>query len=207
MKDMVLTVGWTLVAPSGQVTARTPRLVRSGWRRFPRKPAPEVIFPVRELMAAPATCSERWLQIADVIFCPGRPQEPRPGAADGWLAFTLASFPGCAVAAIGAAGACRIKARSGTVITLTVRGAAPKLLIGGCLAHAWLAAGRPLAALDGARLRVAFRDSPRGWAARGHWGGTSLSFWIAVLSSLPGAGPSISSRERTCPAWGAPTSS
>jgi hypothetical protein len=207
VNGMVLTVCWTLAAPSGQGTVRTPRLVRSGWRRSPRWPAPEVTFPAGELMAAPATCSEHWLQIADVIFCPGRPQEPRPGAADGWLALMLSRFPGCAVAVVAAAGACRVRARSSTAITLTVWGAAPKPLIGGCLAHAWLAAGRPLAALDDARLRVAFRDSAHGWAACGHGGGTSLSFWLSVLCARPVAGPSVSSRERTCPAWGAPTSS
>ena len=196
-------VGWRLAIASARGVCRTPGLTHSCSGLIQRR-RPVTTW-TGELMAASATCSGRWLEVADLIV--GRDRSPEPDAADGWLAWAMTRFPGCAVAAIETVGACRVGTRGGTAMTLAVRGAGPKPLVGGCLAHAWLAAGHPVAALDSARFRMAFRGSPGGWDGRGHGGGTALSFSLSVLGEQPGTGPSVSSRERIWAAWAAPRSS
>ena len=193
-------VSWILALPRAQDAARQLAREPDG---LP-SPAPVPPLCAGELVAAATSCGQRWLEIADVIICLDGSPQAGPGTADGSLAGALARFPGCAVAAIDVAGTCRIRDRSGTTITIAVCGAAgPKLLAGGCLAHAWLAAGRSLTALHGAWFRAAFRSNPHGLSASGHCGGAS--FWLSVTG--PRSGPSVSSRERTWSAWGDPRTS
>jgi hypothetical protein len=145
-----------------------------------------------ELIAAVLPCSQRWLEIADVIVCPYPRQNPGPGFGADWLTAALDRLPGAAIAAAEAAGACRVAARGHPVITLIACGAGPASLIAGCLAHAWLAAGQPFPALDGARFRVVSGPYPRSWAA---CAGMSCTFRVPGIQ--PGAGPSVPSRART----------
>jgi hypothetical protein len=146
-----------------------------------------------ELVAAAVPCSERWLEIADVIIFPDRPGDPGPDRVTGWLTGALARFPGAAIAATAQTAAeCCIAARGGTLITVFVRGVRPAPLVAGCLAYAWLAAGLPLSALDGAGFGVESRLAPHGQARHG---GMSLSWSLLCLGS--GAGPRLSIRDLT----------
>jgi hypothetical protein len=195
-------VSWNLALPHAQHTTSRLPLEPDG------VPLPASASPLcaGELVAAATSCGQCWLEIADVIISLDGTPQAGPGAADGTLAGVLARFRGCAIAAIDVADACCVQDRGGATITIAVCGAAgPKLLAGACLAHAWLAAGQPLAALDGARFRAAFRVNLHGLSASGHCG--DASFWLSVTRLRSEAGLSVSSRERTWSAWGDPRAS
>jgi hypothetical protein len=118
----------------------------------------------------------RGLELADVI-CDSDPDCVRPL---NWLTGALASYPGCAVAALHTGeGSCLVATRTDRPFTLSyfaqnelrLRGAADPsgsgALVCALFVHAWLAAGWPLAALDPRRLTATIhhREIPVNLAA------------------------------------------
>ena len=152
------------------------------------------------------------LELADAI-CGSEPDRVR---ALNWLTGILASYPGCAVAAVQTGeGSCLVATRTDRPFTLSffiqnelrLRGTADPsgsgALVCALFVHAWLAAGWPLAALDPRRLTAAthHREIPLNRAA-------PIPFALyyegppPVSASVPE--PSPVSRRRRSSASGAP---
>jgi hypothetical protein len=129
-----------------------------------------------EHVAACGSCADGRHDIADLIFL----TSPAPAAVTAArLAGLMDGYPGCAVAAaMTGTGQCMIAGRSGVVVMARVRtppGASRMLALAcGSLAHAWVSAGRPLAALGRLRLGVAVWP-PGGGDRPGHGGAWSCS--------------------------------
>lgn len=156
-----------------------------------------------EFVVASPDRGGRWLEIADVIGCPGLMAGENPGL-PARLSWMLARFPGCGVAVTGVAGhGCLVCARDGTAAWIVSGPGVPGMLCG-CLAHSWIVAGRRLAVLDGIRVRVRRLRHDRGWAAAGQLGGLSFSFGMRSEDAWPE--PSASSRARSGSSLRAPMS-
>lgn len=144
-----------------------------------------------------------WLQIADVIICPGQPSAPRsPGCLDA----VFRHYPGCAVAAVDlGAGGCLAGTPGQAPIRLTVGhgGAVAGSCTLACAAfvHGWLVAGQSLAGLSPARLRV-LSSAPGGLECPAPGAIASLRFGVTYQPEAPDLG--ASSRSRTSSASGAP---
>jgi hypothetical protein len=165
-----------------------------------------------DLVAADAVTSDPGsLEVADVICCRSEPGWARPLT---WLAGTLYSCPGCAVAAIWTGpGCCLVATRAWRPMTVSYfvpneHGcrAAPDEPASAALAcamfvHAWLAANWPLTALNPARLVAATQWRPRA---------TPIPFALYYQGQVPAPGSlsdaSPLSRRRTSSASGAPMS-
>ncbi|OCC13558.1 hypothetical protein [Streptomyces sp. PTY087I2] len=98
------------------------------------------------------------LDLADVIFRDGSPDDPRLGPPGRWTAEVLARHPHCALAAyVTGPGSCVVRTRDGALLRLTAGAdtdADPAAYASAV--HAWLAAGRTSAALmaDGLTVRT-----------------------------------------------------
>ena len=161
-----------------------------------------------EFLAAGPGSEGRWLEIADVI-AGGRAAGCGHGAGTGapWLRAILARYPGCAVAATGQAGGCVVVAR-GTADRSGICGRySCGALAGGALAHCWLTADWPHAALRQARFipAVAAQRLHCSWQVWGQAGGSPFSLVVSVQPA--GSALSLSSWRRTGSASGAPSSS
>lgn len=137
--------------------------------------------PAAQLIVATAGDGRRGLEIADVVAA--GPADPGDASA------LLLRYPGCAVAATELAlGQCRLAVRRGGPVTLTVRGGCGcplpcNAVLCGALAHAWLAAGLPPAALDETIVRPAARVPPAWWPGLGQDGVLSVSLAAADRAS------------------------
>lgn len=144
-----------------------------------------------------------WLQIADVIICPGQADtRGSPGCL--WEAFRR--YPACAVAVVElGAGGCLAGTPGQAPIRLTVghRGAAAGSCALACAAfvHGWLATGQSLASLRPARLRV-FSSAPGDQECPAPGAIMSLRFGVVYAPEAPD--PDAPSRSRTSSASGAP---
>ncbi len=70
--------------------------------RGPSRPRPAELLAAAgcaagEFVVADTRAEPRWLEVADVVVCPGEPVRHR-GSRSGWLPEILARYPGCAVA-------------------------------------------------------------------------------------------------------------
>lgn len=150
--------------------------------------------PASSVTVATVGNSGRQLDIADVIAA-----GPACGAGAGAL---LRRYPGCAVAAVSPApGQCRLTVRSGRQATLIVHGACGwppvrSAVLCGVFAHAWLTAGLPLPALDGAVVELA-PSVPAAW-----WRGLAQDGVVSVSLT---AGESAACRCLIWAASGAPS--
>jgi hypothetical protein len=158
-----MAVRWQLVLPGGQ-GMQHPAALSPDAAAMSRRPGS--LPHSGELIAAVLPCIQRWLEVADVIVCPYPRHNPGEGPVADWLTAALDRLPGAAIATAEAAGACHIAARGHPVITLIDDGARPASVVAGCLAHAWLVAGQPFPALDGARFRPQLGPEPRNRAAQ-----------------------------------------
>jgi hypothetical protein len=145
----------------------------------------------------------RWLQIADVIICPG---QPAALGAPRWLREAFRHNPGCAVAVVElSAGGCLAGTPGQAPIRLIAGpdGAAAGSCALACAAfvHGWLAAGQLLAGLCPARLRV-LSSAPGGQECPAQGAIVSLCFGVAYEPEAQDLG--ASSRSRTSSASGAP---
>lgn len=144
-----------------------------------------------------------WLQIADVIICPGQPPAP---SSPGCLRAAFRLYPGCAVAAVElGAGGCLAGTPGQAPIRLTVghSGAAATSCALACatFVHGWLVAGQSLASLCPARLRVL---SPAPGSLECPALGTIVSLCFGVAYEPEAPDPGASSRRSTSSASGAP---
>ncbi len=182
MRTGPVIIRWWLLVPGSHLAGADPGPGRGTW--------------AGEFLVAFPDCGSRWLEIADVIVYPGRWEAE--GDADGRrrLSSALTRFPGCGIVVTRAAdGECLAGGPDGAATRLA---GVPGMLCG-CLAHGWLVAGLPLAALGSARLRTA---GPPGWGtADGQLGAVSFSFAMVA----EGPGPSAASRDVSVPALGAPS--
>jgi hypothetical protein len=198
--------------------SRRRHLIPNGNRRTGLLPEPDPVpAPVLRkgefVVAGPGRRSP-WADIADVIICPQPPCSPG-GGAGGDL---LANYPGCVVAVAGGPRCCVMAVRDGTVIRVALTRGSPSLPTGcpgassppwlpgfwamaGCLAHAWLVAGLPLAALDGSRPQVAASDQARRWETVGQVAAAAFSLSMKFAALEMGGQPF--SRARTWSASGA----
>ncbi|MFI1223388.1 MULTISPECIES: hypothetical protein [unclassified Streptomyces] len=104
------------------------------------------------------------LGLADVIFRAGSPDDPRLGPPGRWTAEVLARHPHCALAAyVTGPSSCVVRTRDGALLRLTAGAEADADPAAYASAvHAWLAAGRPRAALmaDGLTVRTGSTAHP-----------------------------------------------
>nr|WP_254875020.1 MULTISPECIES: hypothetical protein [unclassified Streptomyces] len=98
------------------------------------------------------------LDLADVVFRDGSPDDPRLGPPGRWTAEVLARHPHCALAAyVTGPGSCVVRTRDGALLRLTAgAGADADPAAYASAVHAWLAVGRTRAALlaDGLTVRT-----------------------------------------------------
>ncbi|MFD8052527.1 hypothetical protein ACFV6T_10350, partial [Streptomyces parvus] len=98
------------------------------------------------------------LDLADVVFRDGSPEDPRLGPPGRWTAEVLARHPHCALAAyLTGPACCVVRPRDGALLRLTAgAGADADPAAYASAVHAWLAAGRTRAALlaDGLTVRT-----------------------------------------------------
>lgn len=130
-----------MILTEARLTAGGPARVIAHWRSC------AAVVPTRlsvsgDLVALDAD-SPGQLDVADVIYCHGRPAP--------WLSGILHHYPGCAVAAVGGDRGCLVACRTVTFsffnpITTNELGFYP--LICAMFVHGWRTAGWPLAALD-----------------------------------------------------------
>ncbi|MDT3396861.1 hypothetical protein RKE29_09425 [Streptomyces sp. B1866] len=102
------------------------------------------------------------LSLADVIVRYGAPDDPRLGPPAEWAAEVLARHPYCALAAyVTAPGECTVLPRGGEPLALAADAPAADPAAYASALHAWLAAGKSLAELDGNLTVVTGRASHR----------------------------------------------
>lgn len=94
----------------------------------------------------------RWLYVADVLLTRQALDPPE------WMEATFRRYPGAALLAVERPASTRFGLRDGRLVTATPGGAATPAA---AFLHGWLAAGRPIEALDGAALRVGGRRGLR----------------------------------------------
>jgi hypothetical protein len=168
-----------------RLTAHTKEIAR--WRSC-AGPVPAKLAVSGDLVAADADSSGR-LDVADVIYCRGRPPD--------WLGWTLERFPGCAVAATGSDRDCLVACRAIPPIRFSFFNTNElwsNTLICAMFVHGWRIAGWPLSALDPHGLVVTAEhvDSVRAVA-----GNSAMPIPFALY---------YESRCRISPASGAPIS-
>ncbi|MEU8666723.1 hypothetical protein AB0C71_07475 [Streptomyces anulatus] len=102
------------------------------------------------------------LGLADVVFRNGAPDDPRFGPPGRWAAEVLDRHPHCALAAyVTGPSSCVVRTRDGALLRLTAGAEADAdPAVYASAVHAWLAAGRTLAALveDGLTVRTGSTD-------------------------------------------------
>ncbi|MEV7907069.1 hypothetical protein [Streptomyces anulatus] len=102
------------------------------------------------------------LGLADVVFRNGAPDDPRFGPPGRWAAEVLGRHPHCALAAyVTGPSSCVVRTRDGALLRLTAGAEADAdPAVYASAVHAWLAAGRTLAALveDGLTVRTGSTD-------------------------------------------------
>ncbi len=164
-----------------------------------------------EFVVADTRAEPHWLEVADVIVCPGEPVRHR-GSRSGWLDEILARYPGCAVAVTSLpVGGCLVAVRAGGPVRFAACGetvgAGVWAVVCGSVVHGWLAAGWPVPALEPGRVRLtACTLTARPWEWR-IWGQLpGGSFWCRMLGAAGAPGTPVSSRCRSSSVSGAPSS-